>query len=45
MYTFVPNKSFGQLLDMSPKSFTFLETFHSEFLYIEKCLQTKTLIF
>ena len=35
MRTFVPNKSFGQLLDISPKEFIFLKTFDSEFLYIE----------
>ena len=35
LYTFVPNKSFGQLLDISPNNFTFLKTFDSEFLYIE----------
>ena len=35
MYTFVPNKSFGQLLDISPKSFIFLKTLDSEFLYIK----------
>ena len=35
LYTFVPNKSFGQLLDISPKNFLFLKTFDSEFLYIE----------
>ena len=35
LYTFVPNKSFGQLLDISPKSFYILETFNSEFSYIE----------
>ena len=34
-YTFVPNKSFGQLLDISPKNFIFLKTFNSEFLYIK----------
>ena len=34
-YTFAPNKSFGQLLDISPEKFLFLETFDSEFLYIE----------
>ena len=34
-YTFVPNKLFGQLLDISPKSFIFLKTFNSEFSYIE----------
>ena len=27
LYTFVPNKSFGQLLDISPKVFIFLNTF------------------
>ena len=35
LYTFVPNKSFGQLLDISPKKFIFLKTFDSEFSYIE----------
>ena len=33
--TFVPNKSFGQLLDISPKHFMFLKSFNSEFLYIQ----------
>ena len=28
LYTFVPNKPFGQLLDISPKNFVFLKTFH-----------------
>ena len=31
LYTFVPNKSFGQLLDISPKNFIVLKTFDSEF--------------
>ena len=31
LYTFVPNKSFGELLDISPKNFIFLKTFNSEF--------------
>ena len=35
LYTFVPNKSFGQLLDISPKNFIFLKIFDSEFSYIE----------
>ena len=35
LYTFVPNKLFGQLLDTSPKKFIFLTTFYSEFPYIE----------
>ena len=35
LYTIVPNKSFGQLLDISPKNLIFLKTFDSEFLYIE----------
>ena len=35
LYTFVPNKSFGQLLDISPKSFVFSKTFDSKFSYIE----------
>ena len=38
LYTFISNKSFGQLLDISPKNFIFLKKFNSEFsefLYIE----------
>ena len=35
LYTFVPNKSFGQLLDISPKKFIFFKTFNSECSYIE----------
>ena len=36
LYTFVPNKSFGQLLGISSENFTFLKTFNSEF-HILKC--------
>ena len=35
LYTFVPNKSFSQLLDISSKNFTFIKTFDSEYSYIE----------
>ena len=35
LYTFVPNKSFGQLLDISPENVIFLKPFDSEFSYIE----------
>ena len=35
LHTFASNKSFGQLLDISPKHFIFLKTFDSEFSYIE----------
>ena len=35
MYKFVLNKSFVQLLDISPKNFIFLKTFNSELSYIE----------
>ena len=31
LYIFVPNKSVGQLLDISPKNFIFLKTFDLEF--------------
>ena len=34
-HTFVPNKSFLQLLNISPNNFIFLKTFDSEFSYIE----------
>ena len=37
LYTFVPNKLFVQLLDISPKNCIFLKTFDSEFSYIELC--------
>ena len=33
LYTFIPSKYFGQLLDISPKNFIFLKTFDSEFSY------------
>ena len=36
LYTFVPNKPLGELLDISLlDNFIFLKTFDSEFLYIE----------
>ena len=35
LYIFVPNKSFGQLLDISPKNVIFLKAFDSKFSYIE----------
>ena len=33
--TFVPNKSFGQLLQISPKNFIFFRRFDSEFWYVD----------
>ena len=33
LYTFVSNKSFGQLLDILPQNFIFLKAFNSEFLF------------
>ena len=35
LYTFIPNKLFRQLLDISPNNFIFLKTFNSEFPCIE----------
>ena len=35
LHTFAPNKSFGQLLDISPKCFTFSKTSNLEFSYNE----------
>ena len=35
LYTFVPNKLFGQLLDISFENSIFLKTFVSEFSFIE----------
>ena len=31
LYTFVPNKPFGSLLEISPANYIFLKTFKSEF--------------
>ena len=31
LYTFVPNKSFGSLLEISPANHIFLKTFNSEY--------------
>ena len=35
LHAFIPNQSFGQLLDISPKNVTYLKTFNREFSYIE----------
>ena len=35
LYTFVPNKSFGSLLEIFPTNHIFLKTFNSEFQNIE----------
>ena len=35
LYKFIPNKSFGQLLNISPKNSAFLKTLNSKFSYIE----------
>ena len=35
LYTFVPNKPFGTLLEICPKTHVFLKTFNSEFQVIE----------
>ena len=35
LYTFIPDKSFGQLLDIFPKNFLLLKKFNSEFSYVE----------
>ena len=34
LYTFIPNKLFGQLLNVSPESLIFLKRFGSEFSHI-----------
>ena len=35
LHTFIPNKPFGQLSDISLKNFIFLKTFDSEYFHIE----------
>ena len=44
LYTFVPNKSFGQLLDVLLKNVKFLKIFSSESSYIEVWFTDQTLI-
>ena len=44
LYTFVSNKSFGQLLDISPENVRFLKTFDSETCIMKYGLQIKILI-
>ena len=44
LYIFVPNKSFGQLLDTSAKNFIFLKTFNSEFFRLNYGLLIKIVI-
>ena len=52
MNIFIPNKLFGQLLNISPKNFILLKTFNSEFSYTEvwftdqnsKTLETEDII-
>ena len=41
LYTFIPNKYFSQLLDISPQSFIILKIRISEFAYIKYGLQSK----
>ena len=41
LYTFVLNKSFGQLLDISPENSIFLKTFDSEFSCISLVYRSK----
>ena len=43
LYTFVPNKSFSQLLDISSKNFTFIKTFDSEYHILKYGLLIKIL--
>ena len=51
LYTYVPNKSFGQLLNISTKDFMFLKTFNLEFSNIEvwftdqNCISVKYEVF
>ena len=37
LFTFVPNKTFGSLLEISPANHVFLKTFNSEFREIKVC--------
>ena len=43
LYTFVPNKTFGSLLEISPKNHVFLKTFNSEFQEVKIWLTDQTI--
>ena len=42
LYAFVPNKTFGSLLEISPTNHVFLKTFNSEFQEIKKWFTDQT---
>ena len=42
LYAFIPNKTFGSLLELSPTNHVFLETFNSEFQEIKICFTDQT---
>ena len=42
LYTFVPNKTFDSLLEISPTNHVFLKTFNSEFQDIKICFTDQT---
>ena len=42
LYTFVPNKTFGSLLEISPRNHFFLKTSNSEFQEIKKWFTDQT---
>ena len=42
LYTFVPNKTFDSLLEISPTNHIFLKTFNSEFQEIKICFADQT---
>ena len=35
LFTFVPNKKFGQLINISPHAFTMMNAVNTEFYYVE----------
>ena len=41
LYTFVPNESFGSLLEISPTNHTFLKTFNSDIMKLKYGSQIK----
>ena len=45
LFSFVPNKQFGQLINISPHSLTMMNTVHTEFCFVEVWFtdQTKAL--
>ena len=42
LFSFVPNKQFGQLINISPTTLTMMNTVNTEFSFVEVCFTDRT---